>query len=151
MTQRSSCVEWSGRRTNDGYGYMFRDGRRWLAHRYAWMMANGRPPARGEVVCHSCDNPGCVNPDHLWVGTQKQNVRDMYAKGRNNNSRGYGETVGIAKLTAALAKTARDDPRPSTVIAAELGVGATAIREIKAGRTWVRAIREYEEGMQSHG
>lgn len=56
-------------------------GRQVYAHRYAWVLANG-PIAPGLVVCHTCDNPPCINVDHLFIGTQADNVRDMYAKGR---------------------------------------------------------------------
>lgn len=73
----SSCVVWTGRRDEKGYG---RAGRR-KAHRVAWETANGPIPT-GLCVLHRCDNPPCCNPAHLFLGTQLDNVRDREAKGR---------------------------------------------------------------------
>lgn len=73
----SGCIEWQGPLDRKGYGRIS-NGK--LAHRYAYMTEKGDP--RGLCVCHSCDNPKCVNPDHLWLGTQKDNLRDMYSKAR---------------------------------------------------------------------
>jgi hypothetical protein len=55
-------------------------------HRLAWEEANGQPVPPGMNVCHSCDNPSCCNPDHLWVGTQRENVQDAVRKGRLDTS-----------------------------------------------------------------
>lgn len=74
------CWPWRGGRNSDGYG-VFRAGRRLLlAHRIAYALAHGAPGRR--VVRHECDNPSCVNPAHLLAGTQRDNVRDMIARGR---------------------------------------------------------------------
>lgn len=76
------CWLWNGYRTNAGYG-MLRVGKRQrvLAHRTAFWLANGYDPTP-LFVCHSCDQPACVNPRHLWCGTQKDNMSDCTAKGR---------------------------------------------------------------------
>lgn len=81
------CLEWAGARNGNGYGSVgsVRDehGRSivYLAHRVAWTIANG-PIPEGMSVCHTCDNPPCVNPDHLFIGTNQDNVDDMVSKGR---------------------------------------------------------------------
>lgn len=78
-----SCWEWMGRKSR-GYGSLTRKtphGTFIRAHRYAWYLANG-PIPDGMVICHKCDNPGCVNPAHLFIGTQDQNNKDRAAKGR---------------------------------------------------------------------
>jgi hypothetical protein len=83
------CVEWQGARMARGYGRLRVNGRQMLAHRVAWERANG-PIPEGYVICHRCDNPPCVNVDHLFLGTQRDNVYDMCAKGRHVGNR-YGE------------------------------------------------------------
>jgi HNH endonuclease len=78
------CWEWIGGRMWNGYGRFVLDqeaGKNTRAHRFAWELANGPVPA-GRVVCHSCDNRACVRLDHLWLGTQADNLRDMREKGR---------------------------------------------------------------------
>lgn len=76
------CWVWLGRKYRDGYGEFKFDGRSIAAHRMAWALANGRAPGPGKVICHTCDVRGCVNPSHLFEGTQKDNMRDMAGKGR---------------------------------------------------------------------
>ena len=76
------CDEWSGCTNAKGYGTTKQAGKRWLAHRLAWVVANGRPIPAGKVILHTCDNPPCCEPTHLRLGTQADNIADMVAKGR---------------------------------------------------------------------
>lgn len=76
------CWEWCGALDGHGYGRTWRDGGRFLAHRRAWECVNG-PIPEGMFVCHKCDNPPCCNPDHLFVGTALDNMRDAIRKGRH--------------------------------------------------------------------
>lgn len=78
----SECWEWTGGRYWDGYGHLRHMGRSLKAHRVAWELFCGPIPA-GLSVLHRCDNPPCVRPDHLWLGTQSDNIKDMVNKGRN--------------------------------------------------------------------
>jgi hypothetical protein len=89
---KGECLEWNGHTAKDGYGNMtvLCDDGKWRpkrVHRLAYEQAYGAIPD-GLLVCHSCDNPRCVNPAHLWLGTHKQNTRDMYMKGRDKNAPG---------------------------------------------------------------
>lgn len=77
----SGCWDWTGAKNGGGYGTLYDRGYPALAHRVAYARFNGPIPA-GFVVAHRCDRPCCVNPAHLWACTQKDNIADMYAKGR---------------------------------------------------------------------
>lgn len=84
VRKSDACWEWSGSRNGQGYGLFWNGKRNIGAHRFAWMLMHGDP---GQMnVCHKCDNPPCVRPDHLFLGTTADNVRDMWVKGRNKAS-----------------------------------------------------------------
>lgn len=83
------CWEWTAAK-HHGYGIFGMDQRTFQATHIAWELWHGSPPPPGMFVCHRCDNPGCVRPDHLFVGTQTDNMRDMTAKGRNIGSKFHG-------------------------------------------------------------
>lgn len=78
------CCEWIGYKNRDGYGIFGARANRILAHRYAYMALSGDVP-KGLCVLHSCDNPSCVNPSHLFLGTQEDNMKDMGRKKRGRN------------------------------------------------------------------
>lgn len=81
----TECWFWTGASTANGYGVFHLGDGNILAHRLAWELANGRKVPDGMNVCHSCDLRFCVNSDHLWLGTQRENLRDMSEKGRTVN------------------------------------------------------------------
>jgi hypothetical protein len=89
VLRSDGCWEFTGTRNGMGYGVLGRHGRRGgnvLAHRAAWELTFGPVPAE-LCVLHRCDNPPCVRPDHLWLGTRMDNNRDMVAKGRHRTQK----------------------------------------------------------------
>lgn len=127
----SGCFLWTAYVTPKGYG-TFGDGKGTiLAHRFAWKLANGPIPA-GRWVLHRCDNPSCVNPDHLFLGDSRANIDDCVSKGRQAR----GERGGGAKLSAAEVLAIRNDPRPQPQIAADYGICQPHVCDIKRRKKW---------------
>ena len=82
----SDCLWWTGNKKETGYGKVRMDGKTWRAHRACYVICHGNIP-NGLHILHSCDNPSCVNPDHLSAGTHQENMRQMQIKGRNGNNK----------------------------------------------------------------
>jgi len=93
------CWEWTGAKNRkNGYGNIKINYKKYRSHRISWILANGKIPEK-MCVCHSCDNPGCVNPNHLFLGTHQDNMNDMINKNRNKIPDNSGEKSGNHKLT----------------------------------------------------
>lgn len=119
---------------NGRYGIAILPGRkRIFAHRASWELANG-PIPKDMFVCHKCDNPLCVRPDHLFLGTPYDNVQDMIHKGRTNWPK--GEVQGNSKLTEIQVRAILKDPRPYVLIAKDYKIGPDSISRIKNGKRW---------------
>ena len=116
-----------------GYGCIRENKRSLLAHRVSWVLHNGSIPA-GMYVCHKCDTRSCVNPDHLFLGTPKDNMRDMSTKLRDL----CGRTGRGLRLTSRQASAIRRDGRVQRVIAEEYGIDQSHVSRIKSGRNWRR-------------
>lgn len=134
------CWNWTGYRNAKGYGVIgsFRDRKNASAHRASWLLLRGDIPA-GLSVLHRCDNPPCVNPDHLFLGTAADNRADMLAKGRAVILR--GERNGRAKLTRGDVEALRAEYVPGTKrviarLADDFGISPEQVRNIVSGRHW---------------
>lgn len=112
----------------------FWDGRKSeYAYRASWEIHKGPIPP-GHLVCHSCDVPLCVNPDHLFIGLWSDNMSDCAAKGRTNKPK--GEATARAKLTEDQVRMIRASSAPSKRLARQLGVDDKTIRGVRTFTTW---------------
>lgn len=117
------------------YGVIPKPGGYVYAHRAAYILAYGEIPA-GLYVCHKCDTPRCVNPDHLFLGTCSENLKDMHAKGRATKAHAIGEDVGNAVLSSELVQRIRSSDSRVVDLARELGISRTAVHQAQSGKTW---------------
>lgn len=132
------CWEWTGGKNSDGYGHFHIKRKSYRAHRISFELFVG-PIPEGMYVCHSCDNRACVNPSHLFLGTQKDNVQDMYNKSRQSNKRAKGENNGQHKLTEQNIYQIREmieQGYSQREIAKRFDVSHQQISDIKSGKIW---------------
>lgn len=134
------CWTWTKGRMTAGYGQLKIKGRQVGAHRVAWVLTNG-PIADGLYVCHHCDNPICVRPDHLFVGTNSDNQKDAVKKGRNKIAahRARGMSNHAAKITLEMSARIIEMSRqgiPKMRIGRELGVSPRQILDVVQGKHW---------------
>lgn len=151
----SGCWEWSGAIGSHGYGNFAigseRSSRKTeYAHRAAWLIIHG-PIPDGMVVCHRCDNKRCVNPEHLFIGTQHENVRDCIIKGRANYRSGPNPKIqGVrhpnARLSEEQVKAIFSDMRPYSKIASDLGVSVSTVHNIKTHKGWNHVDASFQGG-----
>lgn len=137
VLKTEACWLWQ-RVSRGGYGQMNIDRKLIGAHRYSWELHYG-PIPEGLWVLHKCDNRACVRPDHLFVGTPKDNVDDMWAKGRVKFNPRLGSDNGMAKLKEEDVKLLLDLHKrkiPHRVIARILKTTRSNVSIIAAGRGW---------------
>lgn len=130
-----SCWEWQGCRNRDGYGVFMLSRAQGSdrAHRVSWALLHGPIPS-GKVVRHRCDNPSCVNPAHLLLGTQAQNVEDMVGRGRQRGP--ASERSRSTKLTAEQVAEIRQAEGTIKQLGARYGVHFSTIARIRRAETW---------------
>jgi len=139
-TSPDGCWLWKAGRNKQGYGTFWNAGHNLRANRVAWILTNGDP---GKLnVLHTCDNPPCVNPFHLFLGTQSENALDSVKKGRFVDN--TGEKCGAHKLTLKQVREILTSNLSSRKIAVHYSVSQSCISFIKIGKNWAKALKRGE-------
>lgn len=142
---KDGCWIWPGNKNPRGYGIVGIEKKQYLAHRVAWQNFHDRDPGE-QIVMHDCDNPSCVNPEHLTLGDRIKNNADMRARGRGcNPPRHVGEKHPQAKLTKEQAREVfqrRDNGEPLKVLAEEFGISEAAVSYIYHGKNWASVTKD---------
>lgn len=132
------CWIWKGAKKPTGYGNFYMAGKYVGAHQASYEFHRG-PIQAGMYVCHTCDNPSCVNPDHLFLGSPAENQRDMKAKGRASGVSKGGDFHPLAKLNHATAKeirALRANGAQLKEIAQQYGVSEGTVSLISSNKIW---------------
>lgn len=143
VREEDECWEWRGGKDSDGYGGVRVGNRDYRAHRYSWMINYGDIP-KNFLVCHKCDNPPCINPKHLFLGTHKDNVNDMISKGRRIYQKGeerYNSKLTWVKVSEIRTLVKTTDLSQSK-IAKLYNISEALVSGIVNNKTWV--IKESE-------
>lgn len=131
----SGCWLWTASTTKFGYGHMSVDGRLTGAHRIAWVLFKGPIPA-GAQVCHKCDVPQCANPDHLFLGSRSDNMRDCAAKGRQFVPREVNSHLTREQVLRVRALKGRLGRGEAKRLTEELGITDSALSRLRRGLRW---------------
>lgn len=149
----SGCWIWIKYCMPYGHGQLRIGGKTYLAHRVSYELFRG-PIPEGLCVCHKCDVPQCVNPDHLFLGTQQENIMDRVKKGRPGNKGKLGINQGIgngsAKLTEKIVKEIfLDKKHQQSELAYKFNISQPTVSDIKTGRCWKWFTKTLLEELQT--
>lgn len=138
----SECWGWNGLKNGKGYARIQprgHNGEFFLAHRFSWTISNGENIPDGILVLHRCDNRECTNPDHLFLGTNRDNTMDMMNKGRDRHNVSVGEDRYQSKLTEEKVREIRrrvSSGETKQSLAIEFGVSRPAVYSAVLRKTW---------------
>lgn len=132
----SGCWEWVGSKWNNGYGRFMVEKRRRKAHRISFLLRNGILPS-DKIVCHKCDNPSCVNPDHLFLGTVDDNSKDMVSKGRSTHGERNGRSI-LRESDVREIRSINPTSQQCRELASKFGCHPNAIKQVVKKETWTR-------------
>jgi len=134
LKTHNECLEYSGAKTKDGYGWIGVNGTQITAHRLAYILEKGSIESSKILVCHKCDNPPCCNVDHLFLGTDKDNNHDMIKKGRKVILKGEGHPN--SKLTNNTVEHILVSNKTAKELSIDLKVSRYTIYDIRSGKSW---------------
>ena len=139
---QTGCWVWKASFMKTGYGqFNPRNGKTVTAHRFSYQLHKGEIP-KGLFVCHTCDNRACVNPKHLWLGTNAENLKDMREKGRAKYNPPIGERNHSAKITEKQAAEIFKSKLPVRKLAERFKLSEAAIHAIQTGKTWKHVTKD---------
>lgn len=133
VDKTGDCWVWTGHTNSAGYGMIATSGGKRNAHRVSYELNNGAIPG-GQCVRHTCDNPLCVNPNHLVVGTTQDNVNDRVSRGRSRNL--AGESHARSKLNESAVRVIRTSSLSLGELSAKFGVAKSAICKVRNKQSW---------------
>jgi hypothetical protein len=140
VNKTETCWLWTGSKVKGGYGQLELQGKRQLAHIVSYRLANADYD-KAKCVCHKCDIPSCVNPEHLFLATQSENMKDCVAKGRGGFGNGLkGEEIKHSKLKEQevidIKRRLKQGESTKEILKIHNKVSRSAIEDIKHQRTW---------------
>ena len=140
----TNCITSPCAKTKKGYGHLYYEGICVYHHRLVYCTTHNLQLSaiEGKVVMHTCDNPSCVNPEHLVLGTQSRNIQDMHIRGRANLASVKGINNPRAIVTESMVREirARFKSEEASKIAKDLGLKLTTIYSVTSGRNWKHII-----------
>lgn len=135
VAESSGCIRFTGHLDGEGYGRIMVARVKYMAHRLSYSLNNG-PIPDGYVVRHKCDNPSCINPEHLEVGTQADNIADKVSRGRQARGSGAGRAI----LTEESVREIRSSPLKVSELSTLYGVSVVSIRNVLRRKTWQHVV-----------
>ena len=142
MIPECGCWIWTAATNIHGYGLFIFNGKMQSTHRISWQVYRGAIPA-GMFILHRCDTRLCVNPNHLRIGTQKENIQECHSKGRAGYK--FGEHNGQSILLESQVLQIMSDSREHYIIAKDYNISSSLVSALKKGKRWQHITTKYEK------